>query len=56
MLGSRQQFAGGAFEIVAVQVLWAIFTGSLLLLFFRNAQSRLGAGFKWIYARTKEQG
>ena len=56
ILGSRQQFAGGAFEIVTVQVLWAIFTGSLLLLFFRNAQSRLGAGFKAIYARSKEQG
>jgi rod shape-determining protein MreD len=56
ILGSRQQFAGGALEIVAVQVLWAVFTGSLLLLFFRNAQSRLGAGFKGIIARTREQG
>ena len=56
ILGSRQQFAGGAFEIVAVQIVWAIFTGSLLLLFFRNAQNRLGAGFKWIYARTRDHG
>ena len=56
ILGSRQQFAGDALEIVAVQVLWAIFTGSLLLLFFRNAQSRLSAGFKRIYARAREQG
>jgi len=55
-LGSRQQFAGDALEIVTIQVLWAIFTGSLFLLFFRNAQSRLGAGFKGIYARTREQG
>jgi rod shape-determining protein MreD len=55
-LGSRQQFAGDAPEIVTIQVLWAIFTGSLFLLFFRNAQSRLGAGFKGIYARTREQG
>jgi rod shape-determining protein MreD len=56
LLGSRQQFAGDAPEIVTIQVLWAIFTGSLFLLFFRNAQSRLGAGFKGIYARTREQG
>jgi len=56
ILGLRQQFAGDALEIVAVQVLWAIFTGSLLLLFFRNAQSRLSAGFKRIYARAREQG
>jgi cell shape-determining protein MreD len=56
ILGSRQHFAGDVLEIVAVQVLWAIFTGSLLLLCFRNAQSRFGAGFKKIYARTREQG
>jgi hypothetical protein len=56
ILGSRQQFAGDAVEIVAIQVLWAIFTGSLFLLFFRNAQRWLGAGFKAIYARTREQG
>ena len=54
--GSRQQFAGDVIEIVAVQTLWAIITGSLFLLFFRNAQSRLGAAFKVIYARTREQG
>ena len=56
ILGSRQPFAGDALEIVAAQILWAIFTGSLFLLFFRNAQSWLGAGFKGIYARTREQG
>ena len=56
ILGSRQQFAGDAVEIVAIQVLWAIFTGSLFLLFFKNAQRWLGAGFKAIYARTREQG
>ena len=56
ILGSGQQFAGDVLKIVAFQVLWAFFTGSLLLLFFRNAQSRLGAGFKGIYARTREQG
>ncbi len=56
ILGSRQQFAGDTLKIVIVQILWATFTGALFLLFFRNAQSRLGAGFKWINARTKEQG
>jgi len=56
ILGSRQQFAGNALGIIAVQVLWAITTGSLFLLFFRNAQSRLGVGFKRVYARTKEAG
>ena len=55
ILGSRQQVAGDALEIVAVQVLWAIFTGSLVLLFLRKAQRRLGAVFKVIYARTREQ-
>ena len=54
--GSRQQFAGDAIEIVTVQILWAIFTGSLFLLFFRNAQSWLGAAFKGIYDHTREQG
>jgi len=56
ILGSRQQFAGDALGIIAVQVLWAITTGSLFLLFFRNAQSGLGVGFKRVYARTKEAG
>jgi len=56
ILGSRQQFAGDALGIIAVQVLWAITTGSLFLLFFRNAQRRLGVGFKKVYARTKETG
>ncbi len=56
LLGPRQQFAGDVIEIVAVQVLWAFFTGSLFLLFFRNVQSRLGAGIKGIYARKREQG
>ena len=56
ILGSRQQFAGDAVEIIAVQVLWAFLTGSLFLLFFKKAQTRLGTTFKGIYARTREQG
>ena len=53
ILGSNQQFAGDAPKIVAVQFVWAIFTGALFLLLFRNTQSRLGAGFKGMYDRTK---
>ena len=56
MLGHGSQFAGDALEITAVQVLWAIATGSLFMLFLKKAQSRLGVGFKRVYARTKEQG
>ncbi len=56
VLGSRQQFAGNAVKIVTVQVLWAIFTGSLFLILFKNAQSRISAGFKAIYARKSEHG
>jgi hypothetical protein len=56
ILGSKQQFAGDALGIITFQVLWAITTGSLFLLFIRNAQSRLGVSFKRVYGRTKEQG
>ena len=56
VLGSKQQFAGNIAKIVTVQVLWAIFTGSLFLMFFKNSQSRISAGFKAIYARKSEQG
>lgn len=56
VLGSGQQFAGDLVKIVAVQVLWAILTGSLFLMLFRNAQNRLSAGFKAIYAHKGQQG
>ena len=56
ILGHSKQFAGDALEVIAVQLLWAIATGSLFMLFFKNAQSRLGVGFKRVYARTKQQG
>jgi hypothetical protein len=56
ILESKQQFAGDAFGIITFQVLWAILTGSLFILFIRNAQSRLGVGFKRFYGRTKAQG
>ena len=54
ILGNRQQFAGNAIEIVAAQILWAIFTGALFLLFFRNAHSRIGLGSKGNSARPRE--
>ena len=56
VFGARQQFAGDAVKIVTVQVLWAMVTGSLLLILFRNAQNRISAGFKAIYAHKTEQG
>ena len=56
ILVSKQQFAGDAWGIITFQVLWAISTGSLFLLFIRNAQGRPGVGFKRVYARTKAQG
>jgi rod shape-determining protein MreD len=52
----KQQFAGDIVRIVTVQVLWAIFTGSLFLILFRNAQNRINTGFKAIYAHKSEQG
>lgn len=56
ILENRPQFAGNAIEIVAAQILWAILTGALFLLFFRNAHSRIGLGSKGNSARPKEQG
>ena len=56
ILKIRPQFAGNAVEIVAVQVLWAFFTGSLFLLFFRNTHRWIGLGFKGNSASAREQG
>ena len=56
VFSSKQQFAGDIGRIVTVQVLWAIFTGSLFLMLFRNAQNRINAGFRAIYAHKSEQG
>jgi cell shape-determining protein MreD len=56
ILGSGQQFAGNAFEIVAAQTLWAIFTGSLFLVFFRNVQNWIDTGLKGAHSRNGEQG
>jgi len=54
ILGSDQQFAGNTVKIITIQVIWAILTGPLLLMIFRNTQSRLDAGFKAVYARKSD--
>lgn len=51
ILGPEPQLAGDAARIITVQVLWAIWTGPIFLMIFRNMQNRLDAGFKAIYAR-----
>ena len=51
VLGPDQKLAGDAVKIVTIQVLWAIWSGPILLLILRNLQNRLDAGFKAIYAR-----
>jgi rod shape-determining protein MreD len=50
----EQQFAGDAFKIVAVQILWALLTGSAFLVIFRNTHNWLDAGFRALYARKTE--
>jgi rod shape-determining protein MreD len=54
VLGPDQQLAGDAAKTVAIQVLWAIWTGPIFLVVFRNMQNRLDLGFKAIYARKGE--
>ena len=50
----EQQFAGNAFSIVAGQVLWALLTGAVLLVIFRNTHSWLDSGFRAVWARKSE--
>ncbi|UCD78092.1 MAG: hypothetical protein JSW26_22190 [Desulfobacterales bacterium] len=56
ILGPDQQLAGNAAKNVTIQVLWAIWTGPIVLVIFRNMQNRLDLGFKAIYARKGEMG
>jgi rod shape-determining protein MreD len=51
VLGPDRQLGSNAAKIVTIQVLWAVWTGPLFLMVFRNLQSQLDAGFKTIYAR-----
>ena len=48
------QIAGDAFKIVAVQSLWALLTGSVFLIIYRNTHNWLDAGFRAFYARRSE--
>jgi rod shape-determining protein MreD len=54
ILGPEPQLAGDAAKVITVQVLWAIWTGPIFLMIFRNMQNRLDAGFKAIYARKSD--
>jgi len=54
ILGPDQQLAVDALQTVAIQVLWAIWTGPIFLMIFRNMQNRLDLGFRAIYARKGE--
>jgi rod shape-determining protein MreD len=54
ILGPEPQLAGDAAKIITVQVFWAIWTGPIFLMIFRNMQNRLDAGFKAIYARKSD--
>jgi len=54
ILGPDQQLAGDAAKTVTVQVLWAIWTGPVFLMIFRNMHHKLDLGFKAIYARKSD--
>jgi len=48
------QFAGGALKNVAIQVMWALFTGAVFLIIFRNTHIWLDTGFRAFWARRSE--
>ena len=54
VFGPAQPLAGGAVKIVTIQVLWALLTGCVFLIVFRNTHSWLDAGFRAVYARQQE--
>ena len=51
----EQPFADDAVKIVAVQILWALLTGSVFLIIFRNTHHWLDAGFRAFYARKQNE-
>ena len=51
----EQPFAGDAAKIVAVQVLWALLTGSVFLIIFRNTHNWLDTGLRSFYARNQNE-
>jgi rod shape-determining protein MreD len=54
VFGKEQQFFGDTARIVTIKILWAVCTGPLLLMIFRNTHSRLDAGFKGLYGRRSD--
>ena len=50
----EQQAAGGALKIVTAQVLWALLTGAVFLIIFRNTHIWLDTGFRAFWARRSE--
>jgi rod shape-determining protein MreD len=51
----EQPLAGDAVKIVTAQVLWALLTGSVFLIIFRNTHDWLDAGFRAFYARKQNE-
>jgi rod shape-determining protein MreD len=51
----EQQLTGDAVKIVAVQILWALLTGSVFLMIFRNTHNWLDTGFRALYARRQNE-
>jgi len=51
----EQQLAGDAFKIVAVQILWALLTGSVFLIIFRNTHNWMDTSFRALYARRQNE-
>jgi len=51
----EHQLADDAVKIVAVQILWALLTGSVFLIIFRNTHNWLDAGFRALYARRQNE-
>jgi cell shape-determining protein MreD len=50
----EQQLADDAVKIVAGQILWALLTGSVFLIIFRNTHNWLDDGFRAFWARKSE--
>jgi cell shape-determining protein MreD len=51
----EQPIAGDAVKIVAAQLLWALLTGFLFLIVFRNTHNWLDAGLRAMYASRQNE-
>ena len=56
MQGADMKLPDGAFRIVFIQILWALGTGTLFLMFFRHSQQRLDSLMAGIFARSSDRG